>query len=196
MSAMLGLAALYCGDAAAMVQAAPESPSAAVPPAAPQAGTARIRVFGQNGTTVRFYEDSACFGGKAKETQVSGGVGDAFSSFIGTAKNTSIGIRDTPTTTGIKRRDGYFAKAYFREYAIKSGQPLTVWMRYQSNPGNAYAACGAIGGTFTPESDKDYEVSLDQAGGRCLAVIREVADAGDGSAQLRDVSVARTTECR
>lgn len=163
---------------------------------APSRATARLRLFGQNGITVRFYENSACFGGQARETQVSGGVGDTFSSFFGSVKNSSVGMRETPNTVAIKHRDGPFSKAYFREYAIGAGRPLTVWMRYQGNPGSVFATCGAIGGTFTPEAGKDYEASLDMANGHCLAVIHEVADAADGSAQLRDVSVSPTEACR
>lgn len=188
---MLVLAAIFCGDAAA--QAGAPAPAAVAP--APEGGNARVRLFGQNGVTVRFYEDSACFGGHAKETQVSGGMKDAFSSFLGRVDNTSIGMPATPTTLGIKQRDGAFSKAYFKEYQLAAGRPLTVWMHFQSNPGPAYTACGAIGGTFTPAAGKDYEVTLDLADGQCLATVREIGAAADGSVQLARVQVAPAAEC-
>lgn len=189
----------FCGDAAAQQQAAAPGPQHAAvanaTPTAPARSTARIRLFGQNGFGVRFYENSACIGGKAKETTVSGGVGDAFSSLFGSVKNVSIGIKDTPNTLNISKRNGIASKAYFREYEVAAAQPLTVQMSFQSNPGGSYAYCNAVGGSFTPEAGKDYEASLDVEAGSCVAVIREIADAADGSVQLQKVNVAPTKEC-
>ena len=56
--------------------------------------TARLRLFGRNGVLVEFYRNSSCIGGPGEKTTVSGGVGDAFSSFLGSAKNTAIGMLD------------------------------------------------------------------------------------------------------
>lgn len=184
---LLSLGALACASA----QEAPASQAAATP-----AANARVRLFGQNGVMVHFYQNSSCMGGKGQKTTVSGGIGDAFGSLFGSAKNTSIGMTETPTTANLGKRDGYFSKAYFREYEIPGNQPMTLQMAYQSAagaPGSKY--CGTFGGTFTPEAGKQYEVSLEVAPNQCLAVVREIQENAQGPTSLRDIEVVPTRDC-
>jgi hypothetical protein len=186
-----------CASTGAFAQeAAPAAaPSAEAASATPTA-TARVRLFGQNGIMVHFYQNSSCVGGKGPKTTVSGGVGDAFGSFLGRAKNTSIGMPETPTTADLGKRDGYFSKAYFREYEIPGNQPMALRMAFQSAagaPGSKY--CRAFGGTFMPEAGKQYEVTLEVAPNECLAVVREIQQTASGPANLRDIPVAAARDC-
>jgi hypothetical protein len=185
---LLSLCAL---TGASAQEAAPAAPSTETATA-----TARVRLFGQNGIMVHFYQNSSCVGGKEPKTTVSGGVGDAFGSFLGRAKNTSIGMPETPTTADLGKRDGYFSKAYFREYEIPGNQPMALRMAFQSGggaPGSKY--CRAFGGTFTPEAGKQYEVTLEVAPNECLAVVREIQQNASGPASLRDIPVAAARDC-
>jgi hypothetical protein len=188
---LLGLSALSGAAAQEAATAAAASAAAAAP-----ATTARVRLFGQNGVMVRFYQNSSCIGGKGPDTTVSGGAGDAFGSFLGRARNTSIGMAETPTTANLGKRDGYFSKAYFREYEIPGNQPMTLRMAFQSAagaPGSIY--CPRLGGTFTPEAGKQYEVTMEAASNQCLAVVREIQESASGPANLRDIPVAATRDC-
>lgn len=175
------------------------TPAASATPAstAQEAGTgkARIRLFGQNGTTVDFFQNSTCVGSSAARTRVSGGVGDTFSSFLGSVKNTSIGIKETPTTQALSQRDGFVSKAYFREYEIAAGQPLTVSMFFQSVPTGSHFKCRNLGGTFTPEAGKDYEIALKFRSDQCLASVQEIRQDEQGQVALLDVETRSTAKC-
>lgn len=183
--------------------------SAAAQPVARE--TARIRLFGQNGVMVDFFQNSACYGGGAKAIRVSGGVGDAFSSFLGSPKNVSVGMKDTPNTTNIAKRNGIFSKAYFREYEIAANQPVSLKMAFQNAPAptlthvsvggvtvtseGATRKCSNLGGTFTPQAGKDYEVALDVHGGQCTAVVREIQSDDSGAVKMQDIAIAPTPKC-
>ena len=185
----------FCALTGASAQEAAPAAASSTEAAAP-AAPARVRLFGQNGIMVHFYQNSSCVGGKGPKTTVSGGVGDAFGSFLGRAKNTSIGMPETPTTADLGKRDGYFSKAYFREYEIPGNQPMALRMAFQSGggaPGSKY--CRAFGGTFTPEAGKQYEVTLEVAPNECLAVVREIQESASGPATLRDIPVAGAKDC-
>lgn len=180
---------------------------AADPPAADKA-TARIRLFGQNAVMVNYYPNSKCDGGEG--VRVSGGLGDAFSSFIGTAKNQSLGMPETPNTTNLSARDGMLSKAYFREYEITAGQPLTIAMGFREARAAPPAAipgatatvttravsCRTIATTFVPEPGKDYEAALDirSSEGVCVQVINEVSATPAGVA-LTPVAVTKAPAC-
>ena len=187
------LAAIGAMHTATAQEAAAVEP-AAVEPAAAARDTARVRLFGQNGVLVEFYQNSSCIGGKAQKTTVSGGMGDAFSSFLGRAKNTSIGMKDTPNTTNLSKRDGMMSKAYFREYEIPGNQPMTLRMHFQSGPGTGYV-CRRIGGTFTPEAGKDYEIGLSLRPGGCEAVVEEIQQDAQGAVSMKGIPVAPVVDC-
>jgi hypothetical protein len=143
------------------------------------ADTARIRLFGQNGVGVKLYQNRACVGGKS--ITVSGGLGDAFASFVGTASDKSIGMPATPNSANRSKRNGILSKAFFREYVIASRQPITVTSGFASNPGtNDYVECKRIATTFTPEAGKDYEVTLEITPSLCMQVINEIHTTPDG----------------
>lgn len=186
----------FCGDTYGQEQAVVQTSSQAATPtntaSVPIRSTSRIRFFSQNGFGVQFYENSACIGGNARETSIPG-LKEAFLSFIGTIKNARIGIRDTPTTLDIEKRNGILSKAYFREYEVAADQPLTVRMSY-GTPSD-YKYCDWIGATLVPRAGKDYEASLDVGHGLCMLVIREIVDAADGGVQLRMVPLATAKSC-
>jgi hypothetical protein len=154
--------------------------------------TARIRLFGQNGMGVKYYPNSACYGGES--VTVSGGIGDAFSSFLGTASNTSIGMPETPNSGKPSARNGLFSKAFFREYKIAADQPLTLKLDFQSNPGVRYGYCKTIAGTFVPEAGKDYEISLDIKDGMCVPILNELQSTADGVI-LQPVPASKAEHC-
>lgn len=184
----LALAALMtCGlmQVAAGQDAGPQQPSS---------GTSRIRVFGQNGITVDFYENSACIGGNAKKTRVSGGLGDAFSSFLGRAKNTSIGMAETPNTKRLTERDGMVSKAYFREYQIAGNQPVALSMYFQSGPTGG-VRCTNLGGTFTPEAGKDYDIAVNLEPGQCRAMVQEIRTDAQGAVTMTDITTTPASKC-
>lgn len=153
---------------------------------------ARIRLFGQNGMGVKYYPNSACYGGNS--VTVSGGVGDAFSSFLGSVSNTSIGMPETPYSGKPSARNGIFSKTFFREYKISANQPLTIKLDFQSNPGLRYNYCKTIVGTFVPEAGKDYEISLDIKGGMCVPVLSELQNTADGVI-LQPVVATKAERC-
>lgn len=156
--------------------------------------TARIRFFGQNGIFVEFYQNSTCIGGSGMKERVSGGMGDAFSSFIGRIKNTSIGMQHTPTIDNLNKRDGFVSKAYFREYEIPANQPIALRMNYNAGPGLG-VSCGDIGGTFIPESGKDYEAGLNFRPGGCYVALQEIQQDNGGTVTLRDTPLAPVLKC-
>jgi hypothetical protein len=154
---------------------------------------ARIRVFGQNGTLVEFYENSQCVGGKGTMTKVFGGLGDAFSSFFGRSKNTSIGMKETPTTQNLAKRDGLLSKVYFREYEVPANQPLALRMHFQDI--GSRSSCGDIGGTFKPEPGKEYEVLLDFEPKLCITTVQEILQDEQGAISLQKVALGSTYKC-
>jgi hypothetical protein len=155
--------------------------------------TARLRAFGQNGVSVEFYQNSVCVGGNAQKTKVSGGAGDAFSSFIGTIKNTSLGMKETPNTENLSKRGGIASKAYFREYEIRANQPVSLSMHFGDMNGGS---CGSIGGTFTPETGKDYEIALNWRANYCLVSVQEIQQDEQGKVTMQDVPTTPTSKCK
>lgn len=164
-----------------------------VAPAMPAAaGSARIRLFGRNGMRVDLFENSSCFGGGTK-TVVSGGLGSAFSSFLGKVSNVSLGMRDTPNTLTMSQNDSRASKGYFKEYKVAAGQPMTLRMGY-SIP-NAIS-CGPLGVTLIPAEGKDYEAILDvnHGAGNCKIVLKEVQLSGT-DVVLIDTNQAEAKSC-
>lgn len=174
-------------------------------PSAEQANTARIRLFGQNGVAVKFYRNSICEGGE--KVTVSGGLGDAFLSFLGATKNESIGMPDSQNTVNQSARNGPMSKAFFREYEIKAGEPITVAMTFMNTPapvpkefaslpGVGTKTCRSIVTTFVPEQGKDYEGVLDVRFdmGVCIQQINEVHATEEG-VELIPVALSPAEKC-
>ncbi|WP_317203031.1 hypothetical protein [Janthinobacterium sp.] len=162
---------------------------------ADQAGTSRIRLFGQNGVKVDVYKNSSCVGGGATSISVSGGLGDAFSSFLGSPSNVRLGIKDTPNTLNSSKRNGILSTAYFREYEVASDQALTIAASFRSSPSRKYLACDVVSATFTPQAGKDYEAAFDIRSDQCELVINEVQE-NDKEIVLRDVEAALASRCK
>ncbi len=150
---------------------------------------ARIRLFGQNGMGVVYYPNSKCEGGSNGVT-VSGGLGSTFSSFLGTITNESIGMPETETTKNLAKRSGLLSKAYFREYQINAGEPITVALSF--NDVGLRKKCDVLVNTFTPESGADYEGRLDVDAEICTFVMNRVSL--DGS--LLPVSLSGAPSCK
>jgi len=165
----------------------------------------RLRLFGQNGAKVVLYRNSSCIKSsldKEDET-VSGGLSSAFSSFIGTVSNTSIGIPETDTTRHLNKKDGLLSKAYFREYEISANQPITLVMGFQdvssfyNANGVTYSktspSCkGAI--QFVPYAGADYEAAFSWSERGCELGINRVSQE-DSVTTLKPVKASLAFAC-
>jgi len=189
---LLAIGAIH-GAAAQDSAASVAVPTASQQEAAPARTSSRVRLFGQNGVLVEFYQNSTCIGGGQK-TSVSGGIGDAFSSFAGRAKNISIGMQETPNIGNLAKRDGYMSKAYFREYEIAGNQPIALKMHYRSTPGAGFV-CRNVGGTFTAEAGKDYEVAMDIHSAGCVASVQEIGQDAEGKVLMQPIKVESALVC-
>lgn len=122
---------------------------------------ARVRAFGRNGVLLNLYPNSDCYQrgvfGLTGGESVSGTFSASWLSFIGAAKNKTIGIPETNSTLYVRRSS--VSWVYFREYNVSAHEPLTV---AAAGPG-----CGFLGVTFKPESNKDYEFELEIHGNSC-----------------------------
>ena len=159
---------------------------------APVAGKARLRVFGQNGINTHLYQNSVCIG-KGTKTTVGGLDKVFFSSLFGRTTNTSIGMKETPNTRNMAKRDKLGSKAYFREFELAANEPVSISMHFQSVELNA--GCKLVGGTFMPVAGKEYELQLDVTRPQCVAVVQEIAQNSEGEVVLQDADTVRTTEC-
>ena len=141
--------------------------------------------------------------------KASGGLGGAFSSFVGKVSNTSLGIPETATSRNLSSRDGLLSKAYFREHFIPADQPSSMRLGFQDvspfyvpaphlGPAtfsytNVNRGChGAI--SFVPGADKDYEVAFSWQGKTCHAAVNEVVRNGD-TVELIPVPVSVAPDC-
>ena len=167
--------------------------------------TSRLRMFGQNGASAVLARASSCAKNIWSEDveKVSGGMGSAFSSFIGTVSNTSLGIAETDTTRNLSKKDGMLSKAYFREYVIPADKPSTMSMGFQDvysfyvASGVRYdwvkPSCrGAI--TFTPRAGEDYEAAFVWEGKVCRLSVNQVVTK-DGTTELIPMPVTRAPDC-
>lgn len=147
---------------------------------------ARIRLYGQNQKpTIMTYEQA----GKTVKVNVGGGAGDAFSSMVGTVKNSSIGIAATATSNSLQEKNGILSKAFYKEFSIPAGQPIKVrnssigLTNVSQSPGQTtvqyQGSCRGSEMVFTPVAGKDYEVLANSKGASCGVSILEVDAAGN-----------------
>ena len=167
--------------------------------------SSRLRIFCQNGASAVLYRGQACVKDFWSEDgeKASGGLGSAFSSFVGRVSNTSLGIAETETSRNLSSHDGLLSKAYFREYFIPADQPSSIRLGFRDvSPSYLPApkvdrtafryehvnpSChGAV--SFVPGSAKDYEVAFSWQGRTCRAAVNEVVRNGD-TAELIPVSI-------
>lgn len=167
-----------------ILSACANNPSAPVEVDESSNGHSRIRLYGQNGkpTLMRY-----SLNGQETKVNVGGNMGDAFSSFVGTAKSQSIGIPPTRISNNVGDQNGILAKAFYKEFAV----PSTSALRIQSNligmanfspSGQAVSyspRCSSKEFSFQPEAGKDYEVAsiVNQQG--CAVVVFEVQADGE-----------------
>jgi hypothetical protein len=168
------------------------APPAGAAAQAPVAGKARLRVFAQNGINIHLYQNSVCIG-KGTKTTVGGLDKTFFSSLFGRTTNTSLGMRETPNTRNLAKRDKLGSKAYFQEFEFAANEPVSVAMYFQSV--ELSAGCKLVGGTFVPVAGKQYELELDVTRPQCVAVVQEIADKGQGEVVMQAVDTVPTTEC-
>lgn len=145
---------------------------------------ARIRLYGQNGkpTLMRYSHN-----GQETKINVGGGMGDAFSSFVGTASNQSMGIPATRISSNVGSQNGILAKAFYKEFAVPSSSTLQIknnliGMANFSPSGRAvsYApSCSSKEFSFQPEAGKDYEVASVVNSQGCAVVVFEVHSNGE-----------------
>lgn len=146
--------------------------------------SARIRLFGQNGKpSFMIVEVSER---KTIEVTVGGSAGDAFSSFLGTTKNESIGISETENTKNIQQRGSLLSKVFYREFVIPAGRKLQVRNafielgHFYHRPGGSIAmvknsvSCSSQIVSFVPEAGKDYEVGSYRNGRQCSVMVFEI----------------------
>lgn len=190
------LAASLCATGLLALSAMARADTSPVPDAA---ASARIRLFGQNGISVKFYRNSACyksglFGSGGAEV-VSGGAGDAFLSLLGASSNTRIGMPDSPATRNLSARSGVLSKAYFKEYSVAAGEPLTVLTSFRDVSGYY---CKNIARSFVPEAGADYEASMDLsfAHGTCELSVRRIQTEGEQVVLLPLDNAVSADECR
>lgn len=160
--------------------------------------SARIRLFGQNGTpsimTVQLQEN------KKVEVNVGGGVGDAFGSLLGTVKNESIGISQTENTRNLQQGGGLLSKVFYREFVIPAGREVQVKNAFigltnvNHNPGTGLTMiqkqgnCSSQVVAFVPEAGKDYEVGSYKNGPQCSVMVFEIRNRG-GESVLSPVEI-------
>lgn len=147
---------------------------------------ARIRLYGQNQKpTIMTYEQS----GKKVKINVGGAAGDAFSSLVGTVKNSSIGIAPTQASQQLQQQNGVLSKAFYKEFVIPAGQSIHVRNGFigLSNVVSSASqttiqyqgSCRGPELTFTSVVGKDYEVIANSKGSTCGVTILEVDATGN-----------------
>ena len=166
---------------------------------------ARIRLFGQNGKPTIMTSGIDCEQGKKGEkVNVGGGLGDAFGSFVGTAKNKSIGIPETETTRHLAEQNGILSKALYKEFVIPSNKSVNVQAAYiglttvatdaQGKTILYEGSCSSGAVSFVPQAGRDYEVISLKQGANCGVAVAEVVSSGT-AATLQLVPTAKPVVC-
>lgn len=124
--------------------------------------------------------------GKTVEVNIGGGAGDAFSSFLGTTKNESIGIGETENTKNIKQSGGLLSKVFYREFVVPAGREVQVrnaiigLTNFHRSPEGTVTmvqrqpSCSSQIISFVPEPGKDYEVGSYKNGRQCSVMVFEI----------------------
>lgn len=191
MLALMAAAALLFGCSTASKPA-----QAAYDPAT----SARIRVYGNNGFGVVFYQGKTCLpdadeGG----TRVSGAWGQAFGALAGVDQNESIGMPASQRSS--VPRNGVLAREYFKEYVVRANEPIALKMAFLGTPNvspsgiplasvavmRSERVCVPFGGVFKPEAAQDYDVYPFVAGSLCASVVARINEHGaDEGVSVRD----------
>ncbi len=154
-----------------------------------QDGHARVRFFGQAVIGLTYYENKACIGDDGVDASKSGLGG-----FFSHKKNISLGMPETPNVVNLKNRDGILSKAFYHEYYVGAGQPLTISATYSETTGRSGYRCDEMDATFVPEDKKDYEVALDFGNGQCHLNVTQI-DATTVPVKLLPIKLQPAKEC-
>lgn len=154
-----------------------------------QDGLARVRFFGQAVINLTFYKNKTCYGGRGVQASKSG-FGGAF----GSKKNISLGIAETPNVVNLKQRDGILAKAFYREYSVNAGEPLTISASLYETTGRTDYSCRQLDRYFIPEAGRDYEVALDIDGQTCRLGVAQI-DSTEAQVKLLPVELLAAKDC-
>lgn len=189
---ILSFACIGASNAQSSAPPAGAAAQAQVAAQVPVTGKARLRVFSQNGITIHLYQNSVCIG-KGRKITV-GGLGKTFfSSLVGRTTNTSVGMKETPNTRNLAKRDKLGSKAYFQEFEFPANEPVSVAMHFQNV--ELSAGCKLVGGTFTPVAGKEYELQLDTTRPQCVADVQEITENNQGEVVMKAADTVATTEC-
>lgn len=154
-----------------------------------QDGNARIRFFGQAVIGLTFYKNKTCHGGHGVAASKTG-FGGVFSS----KKNISLGIAETPNVVNLKQRDGILARAFYREYSVNAGEPLTISASFNDGTDHISYRCGPLDGYFIPEAGRDYEVALDIGNKICRLNVTQI-DSTEAEVRLLPVELSLAKSC-
>ena len=166
-------------------------------------GEARVRFFGQAAIAITLYKNQACVGGKGIQVSKTN-----LGALFGNSKSISLGMPETPNVTNLKSRDGILFAAFYREYAVRAGEPITIAAQYYETTGDSRMTlgnvvythpgisrgCKKIDGSFTPEAGKDYELTVDIGSPTCQFTLTQV-DVKDAAVQLTPVALAESRKC-
>lgn len=166
------------------------------------ASQARIRLYGQNQKpAIMTYGIDCASGQKGKKVNIGGSLGDAFGSFTGTAKNTSIGIPETAHSRQLKNMDGILSKAFYREMAIPANQAVNVRTAFIGLSNTLETedrdiilrekSCTSHTASFVPQPGKDYEV-IGVKGRGCGVAVYEI----DTQGRLTAVPLQEQLRCQ
>jgi hypothetical protein len=152
-------------------------------------GQARVRFFGQAVIGLTYYENKTCYGGDGIEASKTG-LGGVFSS----KKNVSLGIAETPNVVNLKQRDGILANAFFREYSVKAGEPITISAYLYESTGRTAYSCPQMNVYFIPGAKNDYEIALDTANKICRLNVMQLESTETG-VRLLPVELSTAKKC-
>ena len=166
----------------------------------------RIRLFGQNGKPTIMTSGIDCANKqKGEKVNVGGGLGDAFGSFIGSAKNKSIGIPETETTKNLSQQNGILSKAMYKEFVIPADKSVNLKAAYiglttalEGADGSKIisyeGSCQSNIASFTPQAGHDYEVLSLKQGKNCgIAVVDVISE--NGGVKLQPVPTSQPVSC-
>ena len=115
---------------------------------------------------------------RGTKINVGGGVGQSFSSMVGTIKSQSIGIPETEISRNVGQQNGILSRAFFQEITVPAGLPMNVRSSLIIM-GSAYdTRCNTKIGSFVPEAGKDYKIVGVVSERKCGITAFEVAQDG------------------
>lgn len=158
-------------------------------------GKARIRIFGRNSVYVHLFKNAECYtnqflGTAPNQVVASGGFSDTMGSLFGSVSNVTIGMPESPTTKRIDDISFFGARAFYKEYEIDAGQPLTL----NSGIVDPGASC-RVTVSFIPQPGKNYEAFFHIRNSSCYLQAKEIVTTADGTDLAEIVGLKRASSC-